>query len=90
MRWSRRGFAVCVTVSLSRAAQRYRSTCHDRASGGDGMAKERRLMYIEFKGENLVGPARIGWVTFPSLANRLITMASGSAKSLALRATTGT
>ena len=54
------------------------------------MAKERRLMYIEFKGENLVGPARIGWVTFPSLANRLITMASGSAKSLALRATTGT
>jgi len=24
----------------------------------------RRLMYIEYKGEGIVGPARIGWVTF--------------------------
>jgi len=28
------------------------------------MSKERRLMYIEFKGEDIVGPARLGWVTF--------------------------
>lgn len=25
---------------------------------------ERRLMYIEYKGDGIVGPARIGWVTF--------------------------
>ncbi|HMG35613.1 MAG TPA: 1-deoxy-D-xylulose-5-phosphate synthase [Blastocatellia bacterium] len=28
------------------------------------MSRERRLMYIEFKGDNIVGPARIGWATF--------------------------
>jgi hypothetical protein len=28
------------------------------------MAKPRRLMYIEYKGDGIVGPARIGWVTF--------------------------
>ncbi|HTK31878.1 MAG TPA: hypothetical protein VL332_07930 [Candidatus Saccharimonadaceae bacterium] len=27
-------------------------------------AHARRLMYIEYKGEGIVGPARIGWVTF--------------------------
>jgi hypothetical protein len=26
------------------------------------MSKERRLMYIEFKRDGIVGPARIGWV----------------------------
>ena len=28
------------------------------------MSKERRLMYIEFKGDGIFGPARIGWMTF--------------------------
>jgi hypothetical protein len=28
------------------------------------MSKERRLMYIEFKEDGIVGPAQIGWVTF--------------------------
>jgi hypothetical protein len=27
------------------------------------MSKKRRLMYIDFKGNSIVGPARIGWVT---------------------------
>jgi len=54
------------------------------------MSKERRLMYIEFKGDSIVGPRHeSAGSPSPSLVNRLTTMAVGSERSLALKATAG-